>query len=157
MVVARPLDSRAEPRHIVIDGARARDLESICALLDSASLPHADLTEASLQQFLVARADNHIVGVVGLECYEDVALLRSLAVAKEHCGFGIGKRLVAAAEKLAAETGVKSLYLLTTSADQFFAALGFRRLQRELAPQPIKSTSQFSSLCPATAVLMSKP
>jgi amino-acid N-acetyltransferase len=115
------------------------------------------VTEASLQLFLVTRLDNHIVGVVGLECYEDVALLRSLAVAKEHSGFGIGKELVAAAEKLAAESGIKSLYLLTTSADRFFAGLGFRRLQRELAPLAIKSTSQFSSLCPATAILMGKP
>ena len=142
---------------MAIESAKAQDLGPICVLLDSASLPHEDLSEASLQQFLAARLDNHIVGVVGLECYEDVALLRSLVVAKAHSGFGIGKQLVAAAEELAAETGIKSLYLLTTSADRFFAGLGFRRLQRELAPQPIKSTSQFSSLCPATAVLMSKP
>jgi amino-acid N-acetyltransferase len=65
--------------------------------------------------------------------------------------------LVTAAERLAAKNGVKSLYLLTTTADRFFAGLGFRRLQREMAPLAIKSTSQFSSLCPATAVLMSKP
>ena len=155
--MARPRDSRAEPRQVVIDRAQAGDLAVIRVLLDSGSLPHADVTEASLQQFLVARLDNHVVGVVGLECYEDVALLRSLVVAKEHSGFGIGKQLVAAAEKLAADTGIKALYLLTSSADRFFAGLGFRRLQRELAPPAIKSTSQFSSLCPASAVLMRKP
>jgi amino-acid N-acetyltransferase len=146
-----------EPRQIVIDRPGAGDLRAICVLLDSASLPHADVTDALLQQFLVARMDNQIVGVVGLECYEDVALLRSLVVAQEHSGFGIGKQLVAAAEKLAAEIGVKSLYLLTTTADRFFSGLSFRRLQRELAPPAIKSTSQFSSLCPASAVLMGKP
>jgi amino-acid N-acetyltransferase len=146
-----------EQRRIVIDRALAQDLEAICVLLDSASLPRTDVTEASLQQFLVARLDKHFVGVVGLECYGDVALLRSLAVAKEHSGFGIGKQLVAAAEKLAAEIEIKSLYLLTTTADRFFAGLGFRLLQRELAPPAIRSTSQFSSLCPATAVLMGKP
>lgn len=42
-------------------------------------------------------------------------------------------------------------------ADRFFAGLGFRRLPRELAPSEIKSTTQFSALCPATAVLMGKP
>jgi amino-acid N-acetyltransferase len=142
---------------MVIDTAQAQDLPAICALLDSVSLPQADVTEASLQQFLVARIDNHVIGVVGLECYESVALLRSLVVAKEQSGSGIGKRLVTAAERLAAKNGVKSLYLLTTTADPFFAGLGFRRLQRELAPLAIKSTSQFSSLCPATAVFMGKP
>jgi len=146
-----------ESQQVIMDNAQAQDLGAICALLDSASLPHVDVTEASLQKFLVARVDYHIVGAVGLECYEDIALLRSLVVAKEHAGFGIGKHLVTAAEKFAASVEVKSLYLLTTTADRFFAGLGFRRLQRELAPLVIKSTSQFSSLCPATAVLMSKP
>jgi amino-acid N-acetyltransferase len=155
--VAPPHDLRAEPRQMLIERAQAQYLVAICVLLDSASLPRTDVTEASLQQFLVARLDNHIVGVVGLECYGDVALLRSLVVAKEHSGLGIGKQLVAAAEKLAAETGIKSLYLLTTSADRFFAALGFRRLQRELAPSAVRNTTQFSSLCPASAVLMGKP
>jgi amino-acid N-acetyltransferase len=147
----------AESQQVVIDRAHTQDLAAICVLLDSASLPRADLTEESLQQFLVAHRGNHIVGVVGLECYEDVALLRSLAVAKEHTGSGIGKQLVAAAEKLAMKLEIQSLYLLTTTADRFFAGLGFRRLQRELAPLPIRNTSQFSSLCPATAVLMAKP
>jgi amino-acid N-acetyltransferase len=144
-------------QQVVIETAQAQDLEAIRVLLDSASLPHADVTEASLQQFLVARINKHIVGVVGLECYEDVALLRSLVVAKEHAGFGIGKQLVAAAETFAAKIEIRFLYLLTTTADRFFAGLGFRRVQRELAPPAIKSTSQFSSLCPATAVLMGKP
>jgi amino-acid N-acetyltransferase len=142
---------------ISIERALAQDLAAISALLDSASLPRADVTETSLQGFLVARLDNHIVGVVGVECYEDVGLLRSLVVSTERSGLGIGKELVAAAEKFAAESGIKSLYLLTTSADRFFAGLGFRRLQRELAPLAIKSTSQFSSLCPTSAVLMGKP
>jgi amino-acid N-acetyltransferase len=149
--------SNTELPPAVIDRLPTQDLAAICLLLDSASLPHTDLTEASLQQFLVARRDNHIVGVVGLDCYEDVALLRSVVVAKEHSGFGIGKQLVAAAETFAAKIEIKSLYLLTTTADRFFAGLGFRRLQRDLAPQAIKRTSQFSSLCPATAVLMGKP
>jgi amino-acid N-acetyltransferase len=146
-----------ERQQVVIERAQAQDLADIRALLDSASLPHADVTAALLQQFFVARMDNQIVGAVGLECCGDTALLRSLAVAKEHSGLGIGKRLVAAAETLASETRIKSVYLLTTTADRFFAGLGFRRLQRELTPLAIRSTSQFSSLCPTTAVLMGKP
>jgi amino-acid N-acetyltransferase len=144
-------------QRIVIEAAHARDLSSICLLLDSALLPREDVTETALQYFLVARLDTHIVGVVGLERYQEVALLRSLVVAKEHTGLGVGKRLVAAAEARAADMKIETLYLLTTTAERFFARLGFQRLQRELAPLAIQSTSQFSSLCPASAVLMSKP
>jgi len=145
------------PRQIVFERAQAQDLGTICQLLDLSSLPHEDVTEALLQHFLVGRLDTRIIGVVGLERYQEVALLRSLAVAKEHAGVGFGRQLVAAAEKLAADMKITSIYLLTTTADRFFEGLGFRRLQRDLAPLAIKNFYQFASLCPASAVLMVKP
>ena len=95
--------------------------------------------------------------MVGLERYGDVALLRSLVVASERMGRGIGKGLVAAAEALAAKLQVRSIYLLTTTAADFFESRGFRRIRREQAPPQIQSTQEFSSLCPASAVLMVKP
>jgi amino-acid N-acetyltransferase len=145
------------PRQIVLERAQAHDLGTIWQLLKLASLPHEDVTEELLQHFLVGRLDIRIIGVVGLERYQDVALLRSLAVAQEHSGVGFGKQLVAAAENLAADMKIKSTYLLTTTADRFFEGMGFRRLQRDLAPPAIKSSHQFASLCPASAVLMVKP
>lgn len=144
-------------RQIALEGARVEDLGAIRLLLDSASLPHQDLTEALLRHFLVARMDSRIVGVVGLERCQEVALLRSLVVAKEQSCFGIGRQLVDAAEKLAADMNIKSIYLLTTTADRFFESLSFRRLRRDLAPPAIKNSHQFASLCPVTAVLMVKP
>jgi amino-acid N-acetyltransferase len=151
------LETGQRPRQIVIERGQTRDLGAICQLLDLASLPHEDVTEELLQHFLIARLNTRIIGVVGLERYQDVALLRSLAVAKEHSGVGYGKLLVAAAEELAADMKIKSTYLLTTTADRFFEGLGFRRLQRDEAPPAIKSCHQFASLCPASAVLMVKP
>jgi amino-acid N-acetyltransferase len=106
---------------------------------------------------LVYRTSAGLLGAVGIEYYEDAALLRSLVVEKNYSGHGIGKALVAAAESLASDTGVLALYLLTTAADRFFEALGFRRLQRDLAPAAIRGSHQFASLCPASAVLMVKP
>jgi amino-acid N-acetyltransferase len=141
----------------VIAGARRSDLAGIRWLLDMESLPSADITENALEQFLVYRDEKGVVGVVGLEKYGGVALLRSLVVSSEHMGRGLGKRLVAAAEYLASELRVRSIYLLTTTTVVFFESRGFRCIKREEAPVPIRETREFSSLCPATAILMVKP
>lgn len=141
----------------VIDGARRADLAAIRRLLDRESLPSVDLTEDALEHFLVYRDEKGVAGAVGLERYGEVALLRSLVVASEHRGHGLGKRLVAAAEELAAKLNVHSIYLLTTTEVVFFESRGFRRIRREEAPLAIRSTGEFTSLCPASAVLMVKP
>jgi N-acetylglutamate synthase-like GNAT family acetyltransferase len=65
-----------------------------------------------------------VAGVVGLERYGEVALLRSLVVTSQHLGRGLGRRLVAAAEVLATELTFPSIYLLTTSAEPFFEYMG---------------------------------
>jgi amino-acid N-acetyltransferase len=140
-----------------IEKASPRDLQSIRTLLDLAALPSADISEQSLQRFLVYRTSAGVIGAVGLDYYENAVLLRSLVVEKQHAGRGIGKELVAAAERLATDTAAPAIYLLTTTADRFFESLGFRRLQRELAPAAIRGSQQFALLCPASAVLMVKP
>ena len=52
--------------------------------------------------------------------------------------------------------GVEQLYLLTTDADRYFAALGFKRIERSEAPAQIQATTQFRSLCPKSAVCMAR-
>lgn len=64
--------------------------------------------------------------------------------------------LVKTAEQEAAISGVRRLFLLTTTANEYFSGMGYRSVRRSEAPSPIRSTSQFSSLCPATAVCMMK-
>lgn len=140
-----------------IERARPSDLILIRWLLDIEELPSADLTEDALQHFLVARDATGVAGAVGLEKIGEVALLRSLVVTREHMGRGLGRRLVFEAEALASKLGVRSIYLLTTTASAFFAHLGFRPIGRAGAPDAIQGTREFSSLCPASAVLMVKP
>jgi N-acetylglutamate synthase-like GNAT family acetyltransferase len=142
---------------VTIEPAAASDLDAIKALLHMARLPTDDLTEALLANFLVAREADAIVGVVGIEHHGAMALLRSLVVQESSRREGLGARLLDAAESLARSSSVRSLYLLTTTADKFFAARGYRRLARDEAPAEISATTQFSALCPATAVLMVKP
>jgi amino-acid N-acetyltransferase len=63
---------------------------------------------------------------------------------------------VAAMEDSARTTGLSRLYLLTTTASQFFARVGYEVISRVEAPNSLQRNSQFAELCPASAVCMSK-
>jgi amino-acid N-acetyltransferase len=139
-----------------VEAATIADLPGIRRLLMLAGLPGDDLTERALKHFLVLRDDGALSGAIGLETYDDVALLRSLVVADEARGRGHGATLAAAAEALAEKLGITSVYLLTTSADKFFLARGYRVVPRHEAPMSIQATAQFSALCPSTAIVMVK-
>jgi amino-acid N-acetyltransferase len=136
--------------------ATPTDLERIQALLAACALPTGDLTPALLAGFLVAAEAGTLVGCVGLERLSDGALLRSLAVEAAHRGRGIAERLCDEAEELALADGMGTLYLLTTTAAEYFEARGFERVSRESLPASVQATAQFRGLCPATAVAMRK-
>ena len=104
----------------------------------------------------VAREEG-VVAAVGLEIFGGVALLRSLVVDPQLRGRGLGIRMTEAAEALAHRAGVESIYLLTTTADAFFRQRGYRIVARSETPTAIRSTTQFSALCPSTANVMVKP
>ncbi len=126
------------------------------ALLTAAHLPTDDLTPAHFEHFLGGGSPEHPLGVVGLELYGETALLRSLVVADSARGTGCGKALVAAAESHAQAHGVRDVYLITTTAEPFFATLGYQRADRAVVPESIRQTAQFAGLCPASAAVMAK-
>ena len=136
---------------------RAPDAADVRRLVVAAGLPADDLADQDLGHFLAAGRPGAVTGVVGLELYGDVALLRSLVVDPSRRGTGEGKALVAAAEQHAAAEGVKTMFLLTTTAAPFFARLGYVDADRQAAPDAIRRTREFSSLCPSTASFMVKP
>jgi amino-acid N-acetyltransferase len=148
---------RQEETRMNIVTAQASDLVGIRWLLSSEDLPIEDLTEDSIKHFLVVRDGEGVVGAVGLELHGGVVLLRSLAVAGKHRKRGLGKALADAAESLANKLGTSAIYLLTTTAADFFAARGFRSVARAQVPAAIKATAEFASLCPSTAIVMVKP
>ena len=134
--------------------ARASDEQAIKRLLTLEQLPIADIAAASLNNFLVLRERDELAGTVGLDLAGDVALLRSLVVPEAMRGRGVGRKLVMAAEALAKERGVRALYLLTTTAETFFAALGYETVARGSAPPAVKAMPQYRTLCPASSILM---
>ena len=133
---------------------RSSDLDAAVRLLSDAGLPVDDLTADRLA--LVAEEDGELHGLIGLEHFGDVGLLRSLVVASHDRGRGLGRMLVSALESHARDCGIAELWLLTIDADTFFERLGYGVRHRDAAPDAIRATAEFAALCPADAVLMSK-
>jgi amino-acid N-acetyltransferase len=137
--------------------AEPADEAAIAALLREAELPHADFA-AHLARFIVARDETGaVVGAGGAEVYGREALLRSVVVSPAYRGWGIGDRLLRGLESAAADWGVERWWLLTTSADRYFATRGFIVSSRDDAPRVIQQTGQFSGGCCRTAVCMTRP
>ena len=140
---------------IAIFTAAPDDEAAIAALLREAELPHEDFA-GHLAHFLVARREGAVVGAVGYELHGRSALLRSLVVAPALRGNGLGDQLVRRLAAVARRKGVGRFYLLTTTAEAFFAGRGFQRVARQAVPTAIAATREFSSLCPVSAVCMTR-
>lgn len=136
--------------------ACADDLSRIKSLLSSCQLPTDDLTPAGLSRFLVATAGDGIGGVCGIEAFGADGVIRSLAVDPALRGQGVGARLVAENERKAREAGVEKLYLLTTTARDYLLRQGYALIEREMAPEAVRSHPQFRGLCPASAQCLFK-
>ena len=138
-----------------ITPARAEDLAAVEELLRENSLPLVGLY-AALATALVARREGRVVGAVALELYGRSALLRSLAVRAEERGRGLGRALTQAALGLARAHHVERVFLLTETARDFFAALGFRAVERGDVPAAVHASVEFRAACPASAVAMER-
>lgn len=141
---------------MTIQRAQSSDLDTIQGLLRSCDLPHEDLTPAHLEHFFVNRDGDTLCGVVGTEPYDEVALLRSLAVSPDFRSEGLGARLIEAIERQAHRRGIRTFYLLTTTAAAYFQRHGYERIERDALPDPIQKTDEAARLCPASAVCMRK-
>lgn len=123
--------------------------------LIAAGLPTSDLAEPS-RRFFRFDDDGGLVGYGGLEGIGDVRLLRSLIVTPARRRNGVGGTLLATLERAAANDGACALYLLTTTARPFFQRHGYAIIDRAEAPSAIASSTEFRSLCPASATLLYK-
>lgn len=139
---------------IRVDPGTASDLPDIRVLVADAGLPLDGLGVVPTD-FFVAREDDAVVGTAALEHHSGHGLLRSVVVAESHRGSGIGTRLVAAAERAARDAGLAGIYLLTETAEDFFAARGYRVIARDAGPAAVMSSVEWSEACSVNAVPMS--
>jgi amino-acid N-acetyltransferase len=142
---------------LAVQLAAAADRPAIRSLLTEARLPVADIDLANDLTFWIVRgATGQTLGAIGLERRGAVGLLRSLIVAPEQRRLGLGHALVSAVERHATTAQIEQLVLLTETAEPFFRRLGYSVIDRDQAPAAVTSTAEFRSLCPATAVCMTK-
>jgi amino-acid N-acetyltransferase len=133
--------------------AEPRDLDQVLAMLGGAQLPTAGIPP-SLTGFLVAESGTRLVGVIGLEAYGLVALLRSAAVVADARGAGVGASLVKSLLARAGGQGIRDVYLLTTTAEAWFPRFGFVGVTRAMVPEALQASEEFKGACPDSAVVM---
>ena len=138
---------------MTLRAASTTDLPAVERLLVGSGLPLDGVREA-LETFVVAEARGDIVGVAGLEVCCDNALLRSVAVAPEWRSRRLGRALVTRVVADAEARGIRALYLLTTTAEQYFPSFGFERIARDEVPDEVRATAEFRDACPASATVM---
>ena len=152
----RDAENEGSPK-MIIELASPNDMSEIKQVLLDCRLPHEDITKAHLDHFFILRNDDRLNGVVGLEIYGSWALLRSLAVTQSNRSKGFATALTKQAEAYARSKKVDAIYLLTLTAEGFFAKQGYQKTDRHLAPAVLQQTTEFKNLCPASAVCMVKP
>jgi amino-acid N-acetyltransferase len=133
----------------------AHEAPEVLRLLEGNRLPREGL-DAHLPTTLVARVDGRIVASAALEMYGDAALLRSVAVSAPLRGGGLGIRMTREALALAKRLGAMRVYLLTETAEGFFAGQGFHRIARDAAPEAVRGSVEFTAVCPQSAIAMER-
>jgi N-acetylglutamate synthase-like GNAT family acetyltransferase len=135
--------------------AKPSDLDAALALLRDARLPEQGVTE-HFANFFVVRDEGRVAGVCGLELHGSHGLLRSLAVDPRYRGEGLGAALVEDALTCARELGLAEVYLLTTTARDYFLGRGFVLCTREDAPPAIQQSWEFRLGCPQDSTFMKR-
>jgi len=136
--------------------AEAGDWPRILSLLTAAGLPTEDLRPEAVADFTVATDAGRVVGAVAVERYGPSGLLRSLVVDPGWRGRGLGRALADAAESAAAASCLGSLTLLTQTAAPFFRAIGYQPIARDAAPTAVRSSTEFTNLCPGSSSCLIK-
>jgi amino-acid N-acetyltransferase len=136
---------------VIAEGSLRKDAIS---LLEQNELPVSDIDDTKI---LFALTDGHeMIGTGGLEFFHDCALLRSLSVKRDWQGKGLGKSITHQLEHICREKGIKHIYLFTETAEDFFNKQGYKATDRASAPLSIKNSSEFTTVCSTTGVLMHK-
>ncbi len=127
----------------MIRKARIEDIKQIQKLINSFAskdlmLPRSlnELYE-NLRDFWVVKVRNKIVGCAALHVsWDDLAEIKSVAVAKNKQGEGIGKELISACLTEAGELGAKRIFVLTYK-PEYFKRFGFKRVKNSQLPHKV--------------------
>ncbi|MBC7330397.1 N-acetyltransferase [bacterium] len=91
----------------------------------------------NMRDFFVVEENGDVVGCCALHIlWDNLAEVKSLAVAEEHQGKGIGRMLVNACLNEARELGINKVFALTFK-PAFFQKLGFRPIGKDDLPRKV--------------------
>lgn len=120
---------------IIVRPARTSDVRAMRALVTPLAEGRVLLQKEavayyeSVGDFVVAEQDSRIVGCGAVHVlWEDLAEIRTLAVADDHRGTGLGGRILDVLTERARELGVKRLFCLTFETE-FFGRRGFSPIE----------------------------
>jgi len=130
---------------VVVEKAKVGDVPQIHQLINlfagrGEMLPRslAEIYE-NLRDFFVIRQGERVVACVALHIsWSDLAEVRSMAVAEEAQGEGLGARLVEACLGEAREIGIDTVFCLTYRPG-FFERFGFRQVDKMELPRKVWS------------------
>ena len=152
---AIPSDAPESPT-TSIGPASGGDLDAIQRLLVAALLPSGDVGGPN-QRFIVARQNGRVVGCAGLETFGEDGQLRSMAVHWTSRNAGLGTRLHGRLLFEALQAGVRNLYVVTTTAADFFARQGYRKIQPADVPPGVVESEEYATFVPGGGVVMARP
>ena len=132
---------------------QASHLGQLEELLDANALPTEDCAEQDGNFYGIFDLDQ-LVAAGGLEPADGYFLLRSVVVAPAYRGRGLARDITEFLLERARSAGCPRVYLLTETAADYFAGLGFEPVARDSVPAAIARTRQFASLCPDGAHCM---
>lgn len=128
---------------ISVQAAQVQDVEHIYTLLLPYMLDKTLITRTQddifehLQEFIVAKQNDQLIGVLALHIYgSNLAEVRSLVVSPNAQHLGAGHLLVQACEMVAKQLGVTRIFALTY-VDKFFIKQGYEVVNKESLPQKV--------------------
>jgi amino-acid N-acetyltransferase len=143
------------PDGIVLRPAAPGDVEAVRLLLRDARLPLEGVEDQFGDAWTVAvRREGRIVAAAALESYGDSGLLRSVVVVPSLRGLGVGEALTNDRLAWARRHGLRDVWLLTTTAADFFDRFGFVKVDRASAPPALAASTEFAVACPASAACL---
>jgi amino-acid N-acetyltransferase len=123
-------------------------------LREAGLVPIDDAAQFGPQWVVAVDEGGIVVGLAGVEVHGDDGLLRSVVVAADLRMAGIGADLARDRVDWARGRGLGALYLLTTTAVDYWPRFGFARIDRAAAPPGIAVSTEWRSACPASAAAM---
>jgi len=131
----------------------SENIDAIKTLLKKSDLPYSDIPKDNIK--FIANVEEGILNAcIAVESFGTDGLLRSFALKSSQRNCGVGSKLLNTILERNKGNGIRTLHLLTTTADQYFLKKGFKVGDRSHAPKAIKATTEFSELCPASSVYM---